>query len=737
MGLFRRTGKGSDPVSETRNRRMLPRNRGNLYADDPVDEVNDQLDRGRLAAQLTRSIEAVSNQSDSAVVALVGPWGSGKSSLLIGIEANLREEGWYLARHNPWAYSSYERSVAGFFAEIRDVVPDAVMGPDRRRALGEWVERLAPAGTLGTAVGVNATGAMTSAASLIMGDRSPERLRKIFAEALEGLDHPVLVILDDLDRLQPDELLLTFKLVRLIGRLPNVYYLLAYDEATLAEVLQHTQLIGSGPGRARQYLEKMVQVRLDIPPLLEDQQINLVNEGIDAFCAAHGVELAPDARARLQSAWSECLVRYLDQPRAVKRLFTQVDALWPEVHGEVDFVDFLLMTFLRTFERDVHELVINHKSELLQSSFAFGRHSETNPERWERWKNRIAEEGKPRHVESIAALMSELFLYLRGARENTSYAASYREDVRRRRGVDSDEFFDRYTQVGVPASDLAEKLVADAVNEMRAGAFGPSIERLQSWFDKDAGKVARKLYRVDEQSPLPTGLALSLLGRNYLPSSDQRSGILGLRGDREILRVATRIVLRLDGDDALTTLHALAVRGTSELAMAADVVRMAKRADSGPPPTWLFDGVQAVSSLVEKHLRAASQEALTEAPDLPRFLYTFLELQGSAATQALLWGVLESSSWQLEDLLASLVPVGQTSNGRRTWQSLGELRVGDVDELLNIARVLAALPSTAGEQPIDEDDEVDVTFEGRRRYALRVMERVRAERSTAEPEAAP
>ena len=39
---------------------------------------------------------------------------------------------------------------------------------------------------------------------------------------------------------------------------------------------------------------------------------------------------------RLGSAWSDCLVRYLDQPRAVKRLFTQVDALWPEVDGEVD-----------------------------------------------------------------------------------------------------------------------------------------------------------------------------------------------------------------------------------------------------------------------------------------------------------------------------------------------------------------------------------------------------------------
>jgi predicted KAP-like P-loop ATPase len=78
-----------------------------------------------------------------------------------------------------------------------------------------------------------------------------------------------LIILDDLDRLEPAELLLTFKLVRLVGRLPNVYYLLTYDERTLVDVLKRTDLVGEEDGRAQAYLEKMIQVRLDIPPLLD------------------------------------------------------------------------------------------------------------------------------------------------------------------------------------------------------------------------------------------------------------------------------------------------------------------------------------------------------------------------------------------------------------------------------------------------------------------------------------
>jgi hypothetical protein len=37
----------------------------------------------------------------------------------------------------------------------------------------------------------------------------------------------VLVVLDDVDRPQPDELLVLFRAIRLLARFPGVYYLLA------------------------------------------------------------------------------------------------------------------------------------------------------------------------------------------------------------------------------------------------------------------------------------------------------------------------------------------------------------------------------------------------------------------------------------------------------------------------------------------------------------------------------
>src|SRR5690606_7051573 len=132
-----------------------------------------------------------------------------------------------------------------------------------------------------------------------------------------------------------------------------------------------------------------------------------------------------------QRIWQDCLAIYLDQPRSVKRLFTQVDATWPDVAGEVDFSDFVAMTFLRVFERPTLDLLVDHRSEILQeaSAFSFEIRQESLQDRWARWKKRIAD-AKPRHPAAIENLLAHLFIYIRGAKEGTHYVgSSYQEDV--------------------------------------------------------------------------------------------------------------------------------------------------------------------------------------------------------------------------------------------------------------------------------------------------------------------
>jgi hypothetical protein len=74
--------------------------------------------------------------------------------------------------------------------------------------------------------------------------------------ALGALDKPIVVVLDDLDRLTTSEIRDIFKLVLLTANFPNVIYIVAFDRMRVEEALAEQGI----PGRA--YLERVMHLKL-------------------------------------------------------------------------------------------------------------------------------------------------------------------------------------------------------------------------------------------------------------------------------------------------------------------------------------------------------------------------------------------------------------------------------------------------------------------------------------------
>lgn len=709
--------------------------------DDPLEEfADDPLDRERLSVRLTAVLGEIPGYTESAVVALVGPWGSGKTTLLNAVERKIRESSsWYVSRYNPWSYSTYESAVSGFFSELRSALPDDSLGSDRRGSVGRLGARLAPLGAVGGLAGVDASGILSEVSKLVAGDQSPEALRKRAEKELRTLDRPVLVVLDDLDRLEPGELLLTFKLVRLLGRLPNMYYLLSYDEATLEAVLGRTDLIGSGAGRARDYLEKMVQVRLDIPPLLAEQRDALINDRLSGLLQRHDVQLDEDANTRLQQAYGGCLIYYMTQPRAIKKLFTQVEVLWPQVKNEVDFVDFFLVTFLRSFERGAFDLMVKHRDELLGLSLLLGSSKESNSERWDRWVGSLAGAGV-REANAIAVLLSELFLPLRSARENMTYGSDFFAPIEKRKGIGSSEYFDRYTQFSVPKKDLSDAVIVEAIAQLDEDG-GDALETVSERMATDANLVVRKLRRLDESGVFLPEATIDLLAKFYRVAADQKSGPFGLSPDFYFIGLAIRILDRIEVPRALVVLDGISATPPG-LLLASDVTRKAmsgEERDRGH--RWVREATAVVQAHVERAIREAARMPLSEETSVYviQYLWALRRFRDDSYVQDLLWELISGDGpWTLEDVLAAMVSVGSASDGRSSWPSLGELEASSVDSLLDLDKVLAVGPLEAadGSKTIDsfERRRAPVDFESRKRYAASVIERIRVARRSSEDE---
>ena len=73
----------------------------------------------------------------------------------------------------------------------------------------------------------------------------------------------MVVLIDDIDRLEPAEIREVVRLVRLTSDLPNVIFLLAYDRGHVAKSL------GTSESEGLRYLEKIVQVSYQLPLVRE------------------------------------------------------------------------------------------------------------------------------------------------------------------------------------------------------------------------------------------------------------------------------------------------------------------------------------------------------------------------------------------------------------------------------------------------------------------------------------
>jgi len=243
----------------------------------------DRLNRARFAEALAEQV-AEAPGSGGVVFGLLGPYGSGKTSILNMVEETLKEdfgdpvELWF----NPWLFSGTEQLVEHFFEELAAQLleePD-----DRLRRIGEALERYGKLlGPLRYVPGVGRYVEGAEKATGILGGllkgreerpTSVRTRRRELEKALDKLDSKIVIFIDDLDRLsRREEIQDVIRLVRLNADLPNIVFVLAFDRWRVEEALAGVE----GDGRA--YLEKIVQVVHDVPAIREvDLSRTLVEE---------------------------------------------------------------------------------------------------------------------------------------------------------------------------------------------------------------------------------------------------------------------------------------------------------------------------------------------------------------------------------------------------------------------------------------------------------------------------
>lgn len=717
----------------------------NLLGDDPRDgsiERPDELDRSGFAQYLVHLLESVSRQSDSSVMALIGDWGAGKSSILGLLRRKLEGATWRLAEFNPWTYPDPVALQRGFFAELMSALPPDDRPSGTRRKIGEFARTISPLGSLGNLISIDGKGALDTLADHLIGDTSATAAKRLADEALRRADQRVLMIIDDLDRLTPDELLEVLKFVRLIGRLPHVYYLLCYDERTLLDVLVGTPLAGGDERRARAYLEKIVQVRLDIPALRASQRTSLLNRGLDSIRELHAIRLTASDEQRLSDIYFSALDQRLSTPRAINRFLGQIQAFYGPLREEVDFVDFLLVSWLRTVEPGVYAMLLRERDALLghtRELLTYGRRDSSAAEqRQKRWKDRlVAARVEPDHMDGVVRVLSKLLPEIRAAFSSTNSFTSPSQRTTPR-AISDPDYFDRYVSFGVPADDLADSTVRRALDALEHGRSSAALDTLIEQLRTETARTTRKIDALRDAGPIPDRAIFQLLARLWADLDDNSTGLFD-RPQRAVERAAGMCLLTLAITDAIEVAETSATdAGSRELV--ANAVRYIV-SDARSPYRSSVPADYEPAPLIEvaaRALRRAQEGELAESPFDPGVMRRFWTWQALDTDDAQAWlrAQVDDGRWALRDVIGALtsvtIPIG-VANPR---QSIGEFALdmaGEVFTFQRLFRDLAVEIDNACPVAIDSTRDVEATPANRTEHALYALKLERARRTPPDP----
>lgn len=439
---------------------------------------DDLFGRAKYAQELASSIVAM-NAAEGFVIGLNGPWGSGKTSFLNFVLGHIEtaKDKVAVVRFNPWWFSGRENLLMGFFDEFR-----AALGKrpktDSLRKIGPLLESFGGYFTQFNGFS-GAALRLIGAVARSVEQKDLRQIRAQIDDALRKQRKRILVVIDDIDRLQAEEIRQIFSLIKAVTNFPQTIYLLCFDQTAVARALDGVQ-----QDKGEKYIEKIVQLPVELPMLLRSQLHEFLNSQLQEVIFPLREGKKWDDYRWHQVFW-DGFEPFLRTPREVNRLINSLACAYPVIAPEVDPVDFIGVHALKMMAPDMHRFVMENKiflieGKLFSSSDPLSSHSALQDE-----KRKFAEQSLTRFVQEnqrkmANALMGNMFPRWNELFGGMRYSGDHFSMWRRQRRICVAECFDKYFALIVPPGAISTPEMEDIL--MAAGddkKFGSTLLRLK------------------------------------------------------------------------------------------------------------------------------------------------------------------------------------------------------------------------------------------------------------------
>ncbi|KFC76693.1 KAP family P-loop NTPase fold protein [Buttiauxella agrestis] len=558
-----------------------------------------------VAAQLAQSVQAIGREG-SAVIGIEGAWGSGKTSLLNLLRAALdeqKEDNTFVLSISPWLDGSDTSLVESLLIPVAGIIAaeeERRLSPEEReslekkkgltrtaRTLMEYTRatarHLAPLAQAATVIpGVpDASGALNALSEtswLKEKQKTAAEMRTEIAEKIVEMDLSFIILLDDLDRLEPAQAVEVVRLVKSVADFPRFRYILCYDKTVLAQAIKK----GLGVEDGELYLQKIVQISFSLPRPESFDLRREFNAGVvRLYESVNGINVDEAMQSDLDRV-TDLYGASLKTPREVQLALNGMTFRYSGIRDYVYLPDLCFLQLIRTTNSGLYDWVEEYLTERAIVESGDGSVSEEEQKALVQTLGSCLSRFRASEAKSATSLrhwvpgisgykLDKLSLFGQTADDEKAMMTANRRlgssaywryyfAFSSPQNILPPTYFDElFRMAGNPQS--GEPLKEELLSQINSNGVSS-----RTWFEHILSQLTRPMIHEHTASECAGLLAFFFSAGDEITTRYRQRNRWFSRYDLDVNRVVDRLLRRMLDDDrakAMATLHSLTMQGTS------------------------------------------------------------------------------------------------------------------------------------------------------------------------------
>jgi KAP family P-loop domain len=474
-----------------------------------------------------------------AIIAITAPYGRGKTSFVNLALGKVRKLGDadrpIIVKYSPWLAADPNSLVLSLLNSIITEMQKSFFIPGLREDASGYSR------TLLTAI------PKFELLKHFLTEPSQEEQVNRLARRISATQRRILIVLDDLDRLQSGELETLFKVLRGSEAFVNVTFVCCFDKAELAKILEVSR-----PHQDRQlFIEKFFQSTFPLPEIDTSHLGAFFRQEIEAILRKYHLP-SPELEKTMEDFWSKGGHYYFQTLRRIKLFVSKINHSLAQIGPEVNLKDFIWLELLRDVAPPIYEAIYRDREYFWDGDLAFetrfiGTNLSSDETRAKKQRADYYEGLSKEPLENqtlvhnaLAELFPSFAEYEGRPRRGQSYDSQKAEEGRR---IFHPRCFRQYFILKVPSELFGRKEFDAFVNSINSSSEDSTKQKFNEVFESIVGEDFKRWHFVDRidnafdtfQLPSARGICRGLMQQSKVWQSDSFEFIDAARCVKKVL----------------------------------------------------------------------------------------------------------------------------------------------------------------------------------------------------------